>query len=129
MGNIYTNTPETAGGQSINNSANDTFKFFDDFNKKQLEFKSTDVDAIQGLFEKKGMGAVAARATAFAVLKQCKLEGVNPFDAIADIQKSSQLELTDTLGEILNLNRLKTSVLGTKSILNRSESVSRNILP
>jgi len=61
MGNIYTNTPETAGGQSVNNSANDTFKFFEDFNKKALEFKSTDVDAITGLFEKKGMGPIAAR--------------------------------------------------------------------
>ena len=129
MGDIYTNTPETAGGQRVNNSANDTFKFFEDFNKKALEFKSTDVDAITGLFEKKGMGPIAARSTAFAVLKQCKLEGVNPFDAIAEIKNNTQLELTDTLGEILNLNRLKTSVLGTKAQLNRSESVSRNILP
>lgn len=129
MSNIYTNTPESANPQSVNNSANDTLKYFDNYNRQQLEFKSSDVDAITGVFEKKGMDPVAARTTAFAVLRQCKLENVNPFDAIADVAKSEKLELTNTLGEILNLNRLKTSTLGTKSTIDRSQSVARNILP
>ena len=65
MTNIYTNNANT------NDSAKNTLDFFENYNKQQINLKSSDIDQFQSLLVKKGMQELAARETTTVILKQC----------------------------------------------------------
>ena len=65
----------------------------------------------------------------FLLLNQAKNDGVNVFQLIDSLKGLSEVQLSKVVGEILNLSRQKTSILGFKFI-NQDETVeSRNIRP
>ena len=62
MTNIYTNNANT------NDSAKNTLDFFENYNKQQINLKSSDIDQFQSLLVKKGMQELAARETTTLIL-------------------------------------------------------------
>tara|TARA_X000000950_G_scaffold74994_1_gene93681 strand:+ start:108 stop:482 length:375 start_codon:yes stop_codon:yes gene_type:complete len=121
MTNIYTNNANT------NNSAKSTLDFFENYNKQQINLKSSDIDQFQSLLIKKGMQELAARETTTLILKQCNIDEVDPQTIYTQLKETPNMELTDILGEILNINRPVSSTLGTK--LNFGDNnAKRNII-
>jgi len=110
-------------------SSDDTVTFFDNYNKEELQFKSSASDAAIAFFTKRGMQEVAAKSTAFLLLKQCKLDGVEPFTILDKLKElKDDVQLSDTLGEILNVNRIKVSFLGTRKDPTGDNPAKRNII-
>ena len=121
MTNIYTNNANT------NDSAKNTLDFFENYNKQQINLKSSDIDQFQSLLVKKGMQELAARETTTLILKQCNIDEVDPQTIYTQLKETPNMELTDLLGEILNINRPVSSTLGTK--LNFGDkNAKRNII-
>jgi len=121
MTNIYTNNANT------NDSAKNTLDFFENYNKQQINLKSSDIDQFQSLLIKKGMQELAARETTTLILKQCNIDEVDPQTIYTQLKETPNMELTDLLGEILNINRPVSSTLGTK--LNFGDNnAKRNII-
>ena len=109
-------------------SSDDTIRFFDAYNKKDLQFKASENDAIVAFFQKRGMDVTAAKSTTVIFLRQCKQDGVNPLSVLDKLREFDDVKLTDTLGEILNLNRIKTSSLGLKPEAQEENIAKRNII-
>tara|TARA_B100000902_G_C26720967_1_gene626603 strand:- start:189 stop:566 length:378 start_codon:yes stop_codon:yes gene_type:complete len=119
--NIYTNSSNS------NDSAKSTLDFFENYNKKQINLKSSDIDQFESLLQKKGMQELAARETTTLILKQCSIDEVDPQTIYEQLRQTPNMELTDLLGEILNINRPVSSTLGTK--LNYgANNAKRNII-
>ena len=119
--NIYTNSSNS------NDSAKSTLDFFENYNKKQINLKSSDIDQFESLLQKKGMQELAARETTTLILKQCSIDEVDPQTVYEQLRQTPNMELTDLLGEILNINRPVSSTLGTK--LNYgANNAKRNII-
>jgi len=125
----YSNLPL---GQQVEkrSSSDDTVKFFDAYNKTELQFKASEADAVVAFFVKRGMQENAAKSTAVIFLKQCKIDGVQPLILLDQIrQLPTEVQLSDTIGEILNINRVKTSSLGQKVPVDEGENpAKRNII-
>jgi hypothetical protein len=110
-------------------SSDDTIKFFDAYNKKQLQFKASEGDAVIAFFQSRGMESNAAKSTALIFLKQCKLDGVNPLQLIDQLKSiTDEVKMTDTLGKILNINRIPTSGLGVVLEETEENTAKRNII-
>ena len=110
-------------------SSDDTIKFFDAYNKKQLQFKASEGDAVIAFFQSRGMESNAAKSTALIFLKQCKFDGVNPLQLIDQLKSiTDEVKLTDTLGKILNINRIPTSGLGVVLEETEENTAKRNII-
>lgn len=109
-------------------SSEDTILYFDALNKLELQFKASESDAAVAFFQKRGMQESAAKSVAFLFLKQCKIDEVSPFDLLSQLQKLEQNQLDNVLGEILNINRINVSALGTKKADTKDNPAKRNII-
>jgi len=122
----YTNIA-TSEVKKERSSSDKTIKFFDAYNKAPLEFKASDSDAFIGFFKKRGMDDEAARTTSFIILRQAKLDNVNPLTYLDQIKNFTDVQLSDLIGEVLNNNRVKTSTLGTAKPVQETNPAKRNI--
>jgi len=120
--NVYTNNAEKS-----QNSADTTLDFFNNYNKAQVNLKSSDVDAFVDILTRKGMQEETAKTTTRIILQQCSIDGIDPMTVYEELRQSTRMELTETVGEILNVNRPKSSTLGTKKIAT-DNTAKRNII-
>lgn len=101
---------------------------FDNYFTKKLSFPSNEVDAVVAFFEKRGFQKSSAISTATVLLNQAKLDGVKIFTLLDTLKGLNEIQLSAVVTEILNYNRLRTSVLGYK-ITQSSEKIEiRNIV-
>jgi len=108
-------------------SGEDTIQYFENYNKLELQFKASESDATVAFFKGRGMDEQAARSVSFIFLKQCKLDGVSAIELLSTLKKLKGNQLDNVLGEILNINRIKVSALGTKKE-QEDNPVKRNIV-
>lgn len=100
---------------------------FDNYFNKKLQFPSNEVDAVVAFFEKRGFEKAAAIATGTVLLNQAKLDNVKVFTLLDTLNGLNEVQLSAVVTEVLNYNRLRTSVLGYK-ITDSSETIEkRNI--
>lgn len=113
----------------IQNRSNDkkVNQFFDSYFSKKLEFASNEVIAVRGFFERKGFNKTAAEAISIVLLQQAKIDNVRVFQLIDTLKSFSTNQLSELVTEILNHNRLNTSVLGIKKENNQTTIENRNI--
>jgi len=113
-----------------NDSAIDTKRFFENYNKQELQFQASESDAVIAFFTKRGMEESAAKSVAFIFLRQCKIDGVNPFELISKLKnlEGQGNTLDNVIGEVLNVNRIKTSALGSKVDPAVTNPAKRNIV-
>jgi len=100
---------------------------FDNYFNKKLSFPSNEVDAVINFFEKRGFEKSAAIATGTVILNQAKIDGVKVFTILDTLKGLSELQLSSVVTEVLNYNRLKTSVLGYKITKTSEKLENRNI--
>jgi hypothetical protein len=89
-----------------------TQKFFDNYYNKQIPYKASEVDAVIGYFLKRGFEKVAAVNTASILLQQASIDQLTVFQLIDTLKGVNDVQLSNIVAQILNLNRSKTSTVG-----------------
>ena len=98
------NTPETTKEL--------TRQFFDNYYNQQIPYKASEIDAAIGYFLKRGFDKVAAVNTASILLQQASIDGLTVFQLIDTLKGINDVQLSNVVAQILNLNRSKTSTVG-----------------
>tara|TARA_Y100001938_G_C7786693_1_gene280548 strand:+ start:70 stop:489 length:420 start_codon:yes stop_codon:yes gene_type:complete len=106
-----------------------TINFLSGLGDAPVELNAAEYDAAKGFFEQRGYDTVAAESIAYVLSRQAKLDNV-PVMKILDTLNaagSDPIALNNLVGEILNLNRFKTSILGYKNPNPQNTLTKRNI--
>ena len=101
--------------------------FFDKYFTGKLEFASNEVDAVIAFFEKRGFEKAAAISTGSILLQQAKLDGIKVFVLLDTLKGFDEAKLSAVVAEVLNYNRLSTSVLGFKNTTATNTLEKRNV--
>lgn len=110
----------------IEDSAAGTKLFFDRYGEAPMEFSSMDVDLAHSFFERAGFGHDAASTVAMTLLRQAKIEGIPVGKILDSLVTYNGVQLSQLVGEILNNNRVSTSILGFRTT-NVKTNQTRNI--
>lgn len=108
--------------------ANDTRTFFDNYSKRRLQFKATDVDILIGYFKKRGFGEVAAVNTATVILTQASMEGLDIMKLLDLLKGVNEVQLNRIIASLLNVDRRKTSQIGIREEYSGDQFMKRNII-
>jgi|TARA_R110000744_G_scaffold207788_1_gene326471 hypothetical protein len=107
---------------------NNVTEFFDKYFTEKLSFASNEVDAVIGFFDKRGFEKAAAISTGTILLQQAKLDEINVFTLLDTLKGFDEIKLSAVVAEVLNYNRLSTSVLGFKNTTSTDTLEKRNIV-
>ena len=111
----------------IQDSASGTKLYFDTYGEAALEFPANDVTAAVSFFTAAGFDTDAATTVALTLLRQAKIVAT-PISQILDTLKGfPSKSLSQLVGEILNNNRVPTSLLGFRTTDTKPTVQSRNI--
>ena len=99
----------------IQDSAAGTKLYFDTYGEAALEFAANDVAAAVSFFTGAGFDSDAAATVAMTLLRQAKIDST-PISQILDtLTGLNKNTLSQLVGEILNNNRVPTSLLGFRT--------------
>lgn len=122
---IYNNIPK----EKRINSDVQTLQAFDNYFENPLEIKVTTYDAMKSFFTSKGFDEVAADSVAVTIIRQAKLDNLNPLQILDTLEGLNSIEISALVAEIINYNRFKTSFLGYARAFIINNEVIRNIRP
>ncbi len=101
--------------ETVEDSAAATKLYFERYGEQPLEFAANDVTLAVSFFERAGFDSDAATTVAMVILRQAKIDG-EPVAQILDTMASfSTVTLSQLVGEVLNNNRVPTSILGFRT--------------
>ena len=112
----------------LRSNDNNVTEFFDKYFTEKLSFASNEVDAVIGFFDKRGFEKAAAISTGTILLQQAKLDEINVFTLLDTLKGFDEIKLSAVVAEVLNYNRLSTSVLGFKNTTSTDTLEKRNIV-
>lgn len=102
-----------ARSDSIQDTSSElTKEFFNNYYNKQIPYKPSEVDAVIGYFLKRGFEKVAAVNTASILLQQASIDQLSVFQLLDTLKGVNDIQLSNIVAQILNLNRSKTSTVG-----------------
>ena len=106
-----------------------TIAFLSGLGDAPIELNAAEYDAAKGFFEQRGYDKSASESMAFFLARQARLDGVSVMKILDTLNAagSDPITLNNLVGEILNLNRFKTSILGYKSATTQNTLTKRNI--
>jgi hypothetical protein len=108
---IATNLPP----ETIEDGAAATKLYFERYGEQALEFPANDVTLAVSFFKRSGFDDDAATTVAMVLLRQAKIDG-DPIALILDTMKNfPATSLSQLVGEVLNNNRVPTSILGFRT--------------
>jgi hypothetical protein len=113
----------------IQDSAEATKLYFDQYGEDPLEFSANDVSSAIAFFETRGFAGDASIATASAILRQAKIEQLPVFKIIDTLKGFDSVQLSALVANILNNNRKSISSLGYRVTNVTKIDASRNIDP
>lgn len=119
---MATNLPS----QIIEDSAAGTKLYFGSYGEAPLEFNANDVTYTQAFFESKGFDKDAATTVTMTLLRQAKIDETPIGQILDSLQTFTGSQLSQIVSEILNNNRVPTSILGYKTTEVRPNQI-RNI--
>ena len=108
---MATNLPS----QVIEDSAAGTKLYFDTYGEAALEFSANDVNYAHSFFETAGFDKDAASVVSMTLLRQAKLDGTPIAEILDTLKRFPAMQLSQLVGEILNNNRVSTSLLGFRT--------------
>jgi hypothetical protein len=125
MTTTYTNIPI----QKTPSSSDQTVEIFNNYYKLPVRINNNELIAMTGFLESKGFEPVSAESTAITILTQSSVEGYSAMQVMDTLKGLSSVDISGVVAEILNFNRLKTSLLGVKQDFSPSYTVARNVIP
>ena len=110
-----------------------TKKFnIDQFYNRKIDsstnFKTEDIDAVIGYFQKRGFDEIAAINTGGVLLRQSYQDKLPVFELIDTLRGLSDVQLSRLVAQILNINRGKSSAIGYRIPDRKNLFDQRNIL-
>jgi hypothetical protein len=108
---MATNLP----AQPIEDSAAATKLYFENYSETALEFPANNVTAAISFFQQAGFDLDAASTSASVILRQAKLDNTPIFQILDTLRNFPGVSLSQIVAEILNNNRVPTSLLGYRS--------------
>jgi len=124
MNNLYSNVPNTKTA----NSSDQTVEVFNNYGTASIIINNSDLMALAGFFENKGFEVSAAENTAIIILTQAAKDGYSPMQIMDSLKGLGDVEISGLVAEILNYNRIKSSLLGVSQSIIPSEEVLRNVI-
>lgn len=109
-------------------SAQPVKTFFDKYFVEPISLPAGEIDAVIGFFEKRNFDKTAAVNVATILLQQARLDNVNVFQLLDTLKGLTDLQLSNIVAEILNVNRSKISTLGFKINNTQNQFEKRNIV-
>ena len=106
----------------------DTMKTLTHERDNEFEFNVGDYDTTIAFFVKRGFERASAEQLAYIILRQAKIDDVNPQEVVEKLGDASPVELSEVTQMILNSTRFKSSRLGTRQNKETKSIVSRNIV-
>ena len=122
MADFYSNLPKKEDDNFSN-----TTKLIKDQNVQDFEFNINHYDTTISFFVKRGFDRQPAEQLAYIILRQAKIDEVNPKEVLDKLGNASPLELSEITQMILNSTRFKSSRLGSRLNKTAKSFVSRNI--
>jgi hypothetical protein len=117
-----------SGIENKNDSAGEVKEFFNKYFTKQINFTSNQVDSVVGFFEKRGFEKQSAIAVSTAILQQANLEGTPVYSILDTLKGLDEVQLSQLVTTILNVNRSKSSALGYQISPKEKSREARNIV-
>lgn len=114
--------------REIRDSSEKIRTFFNKFYEPSVNLNAGDVDSVIAYFLKRGFEEIAAVNTANVLLQQAAKDKVNVQKLIDTLDGASDVQLSNIVAEILNINRDKISQLGYKTPDSGNKIESRNIV-
>ena len=124
MAEVYTNLLEKEKDSLLTTIDNLT----KNQNTEPFSLNQNDYDAAIAFFVKRGFGRESAEKTAYIILRQAKIDSINPQELLDQLTKATPVQLSELITVILNANRVKTSRLGTRTTKKIVDIVNRTIL-
>lgn len=103
-------------------------KLFNRQLQTEIAYKADEVDAVIGYFLKRNFEKVAAINTAAILLEQASKDKIPAFQLIDTLKGLNDVQLSNVVAQILNLNRNKTSKIGYRISPQNELFDQRNIL-
>ena len=122
MADFYSNWPKKEDDNFSN-----TTKLIKDQNVQDFEFNVNHYDTTISCFVKRGFDRQPAEQLAYIILRQAKIDEVNPKEVLDKLGNASPVELSEITQMILNSTRFKSSRLGSRLNKTAKSFVSRNI--
>jgi hypothetical protein len=122
---IYSNLPPATATESSSDLTN---KALSQYNDVPVELDHNVMTAMIGMLENRGFSSDSAESISITVMIQARRDGYNPMTVLESMKKLGENDLSQLLSEILNYNRLKTSVLGSVQKITPVDNVKRNIV-
>ncbi len=107
-----------------------TIQFLAGIGEDKVELNAAEYDAAVAFFENRDYDRQASESIAYVLMRQAKIDDVNVFkilDTLLAQSSKDPVTLNNLVGEILNLNRFKTSILGYKSPSPQNTLAKRNV--
>ena len=124
MADVYSNLPSKVQ-DSLKRSVT---KLTEDNYVDPFSFNVGEYDAAIAFFVKRGFERASAEQLAYIILRQAKIDDVNPQEVVEKLGDASPVELSEVTQMILNSTRFKSSRLGTRQNKETKSIVSRNIV-
>jgi hypothetical protein len=122
---IYSNLPPATATASSSDATNNEFNQYNDV---PIQFDHNVLTAMKGMLENRGFSSDSSESISITIMIQSKRDGYNPMTVLESMKKLDENDLSQLLSEILNYNRLKTSVLGSVQKITPVDNVKRNIV-
>lgn len=93
-----------------------------------INYNPSEVDAVIGYFLKRGFDRTAAINTAGVILEQAAIDKIPAFELIDTLKGLSDVQLSNVVAQILNINRPKSSKIGYRIPAKTELFDQRNII-
>ena len=121
--------PTSSGLNEKNNDSSTQVKeFYDRYFVKKVTYPATEIDAVFGFFQKRGIDDEAARAVSAVLLQQAKLDNIKVFKLLDTLKGLNEVQLSAVVTEVLNYNRPRSSTLGYRVEDQTQWNEARNII-
>ena len=127
---VATNVSNNAGSYKLepSDSSSEVKEFFDKYFTDPISYSATQVDSVVGFFLKRGFEESSATGVATVLLQQAKIDNVNVYTLLDTLKGLEDVQISGLVGEIVNYNRSKVSVIGFKTDNTITRQESRNIV-
>ncbi len=122
------NNPSNVQAVDLQTIIGDGTKFFNNYFNKPITISTAKDDAIVAYFESLTRDHRSAIVLASAVIYTSSSLGADPMVVLDEFKKLDKGVLNSYLCQLLNLNRVGTSLLGVKLKTPRNKYVSRTII-
>lgn len=122
MNSLYSNLPLKT------NVTNNAIQVYNTYFNQPIELETNEFSAMKGFFESRKFDKVSAESIAVIIMAQAKKDGYLPMRILDTLTGLDDVELSALVAELLNFNRLKTSLLGYALKFTPKQEIQRNIL-